>query len=169
MSRFLRDLALLVLSVLAAIAVLLILVNPGAKPGLAVSSESLPTSTTVVSPPTSSPSDSGQDEVHDVVAVLSVSNRRALCAGGEARFTVTLKGPGALDPGRAAIEIGGVAGETEIALEAGDVVADPPSAAWSAVHEFEADPNRRGVSLRVVRVEGPPVAPVELNEICPTG
>ncbi|MCP5026812.1 MAG: hypothetical protein GY929_11070 [Actinomycetia bacterium] len=166
MSRFLRDLGLLVLSVLAAVAVLLILVNPGAKPGLAVSTAApvIP-ATTIVSttvpagPTTSVPA--GQ-----VTPVLSISNRGALCGGGEARFTVTLIGPGALDPGRAAIEVRGIAGLDEIELESGTVSTEPPSVVWSGSHLFTAEPAPLSVLVRVVRIDGPPLSPVELNEPC---
>ncbi len=167
MSRFLRDLALLVLSVLAAIAVLLILVNPGAEPGLAVSASTpLAPSTTMAPSTTVATVAEATAEAGEVNAVLSISNRGALCAGGEARFTVTLRGPGAVDPGRATISVGGVVGLTEIALEAGGVTTDPTAAVWTAAHHFEADPTRTMVSLRVVRTDGPPLSPVELNESC---
>ncbi|MCP3912680.1 MAG: hypothetical protein GY713_17200 [Actinomycetia bacterium] len=167
MNRFLRDLALLVLSVLAAIAVLLILVNPGAEPGLAVSTSTpLIPSTTMAPSTTVAGVGEATAEAGEVNAVLSISNRTALCVGGAARFAVTLRGPGAIDPGRVAIAVGGVVGLTEIALEAGEVTTDPTSVVWTATHHFEADPTRTMVSLGVVRTDGPPLSPVELNESC---
>lgn len=166
MSRFLRDLALLVLSVLAVVAVLLILVNPGAKPGLAVSTAAVVNPTTTVAPTTVPAGPNPATEAGEVTPVLSISNRGALCAGGDARFTVTLNGPGALDPGRAAIEVSGVAGLTEIELESVLVTTDPPSAVWASIHTFAADPTPLRVLIRVVRIDGPPLSPVELNEPC---